>query len=97
LVFRCHACEHLIAGTKCLNKFCRTEKRSWSWLGGSCGLPLRLGGLGEHTLCPVYVVLWSGHLEPWMKCDPAIEPTTDILVYETHVSCIINLLIYKYF
>jgi hypothetical protein len=83
LDFHWNACEHSIAGTNRSNYFCRTEKRSWSWPRGSCSLPLCLGGLGKHPpLSRVRaLVIYHGHLEPWLKCDPAIELTTDILAY----------------
>jgi hypothetical protein len=72
-VFYWHACEHVIVGTNCSNSFCRMEKRSWSWPGHSCSLPLCLCGLGEHPLVPsawscsiplpsrVVAEVWSGH------------------------------------
>jgi hypothetical protein len=71
--------EHLISGAKSANSVYRRE-RNWRWPVGSSSLP-RLGCLGEHPGCPVYlVVYWNPllhvlvdlscqHLTFWyMKC-----------------------------
>jgi hypothetical protein len=64
-----HVCEHMINGTNGANSICRTDKSSWR--GGSCGIPLCLGDLGEFLLVSsTCFAIYHGHLE-WLKCDPA--------------------------
>jgi hypothetical protein len=74
----------MIAGTKRAHSICRME--NWIWQGGSSGLPLCLGGLGEFLLVSsMCFAIYHGHLEMWLKCDPADDPETISLRWHIQV------------